>query len=289
MHHGHRLSRGAALATFATALVATGANPALAAGAPGAAPTPDASSTRGSDAIHIAPDGSIRAPSVMSAGVTHLTVTGAAGEALQLVAPRHGETAATLVRDYQHFAGTGLPASTERDFRFVGGSFTGTDLYLYLPAGTYYAFDAGQPTVSAEHVAVVHVRGAAAQVTLPSVTGSIAAIRRDTWAERPTAIGPSGHLLFANASSDTHLVNLLQLRRGTTLAQVKAALADPDADVSTLSTGVYIECGVLSPGGVELVSYTLAPGTYAVLDLWPDDRTGRPHSALGMVRLIQVR
>jgi hypothetical protein len=284
MHHGHRLTRGAALAALVTALVTASANTADAAARPAAA------SSRGSDVIHIGADGSIRAPSVIPAGVTHLTIAGAAGEALQLVAPRHGETAATLVEDYQHFAGTGLPGTTERDFRFVGGSFTGTDLYLYLPAGTYYAFDAGQPTLSADHVAVVHVSGAVPRpVTLPRVTGSITAIRRDTWANRPAAIGPSGHLLFANASSDTHLVNLLQLRPGTTLAQVKAALADPNADVSKLSTGVYIECGVLSPGGVELVSYTLAPGTYAVLDLWPDDRTGRPHSALGMVRLIQVR
>ncbi len=243
----------------------------------------------GASIVQIGADGSIKAPSEVRAGISHLTVTGSPGEALQLVEPRHSESVATLVTDYGQFADTGLPAGTEHDFRFIGGSFTGSDLYLDLAPGTYYAFDAGQSALSAAHVVTLHARGPVQRrINLPRITGSVSAVGTDRWSDRPAEIGRSGHLLFTNAATETHLVNLLQLKPGTTLAEVKATLADPDGDPSGLSTGVYAELGVLSPGGRELVSYSLPAGAYAVLDLWPDDTTGQSHSALGMVRLIHV-
>jgi hypothetical protein len=278
---------GGATIVVALVIACIAATPAQAGAQASPQPTtsPDLSRT-----VTIAADGAIDAPRELHAGIVHLAVTGTPGEALQLVAPRHGESAATLVADYQQFSGTGLPASTEPDFRFVGGSFVGADFYVDLRPGVYFAFDAGQSTLIGAHVATIRVVAGSVRfpIRLPGITGSITAIGADTWSAHPASVRGSGYLLFTNYSTQTHLVNLLQLTAGTSLAEVKAALANPAADVSSLSTGVYAEVGVVSPGGRELVSYSLPAGTYAVLDLWPDDATGQPHSALGMVRLISV-
>ena len=239
--------------------------------------------------VRIGVGGAIKAPPTLHAGITHFVVTGTRGEALQLVTPRRDQSASTLVADYRQFAATDSPAGTERDFRFVGGSFTGSNAYLDLPPGVYYAFDAGQSTLTAAHVADIDVRGKIrGAVNQPGNTGAVTAIGRDMWSTTPAAISRSGYLQFTNSAHETHLANLLQLKPATTLSDVKTALSDPNADVSKLSTGIYAELGVLSPGDSELVSYRLPSGNYALLDLWPDDTTGKPQAALGMVRLIRV-
>ncbi len=238
--------------------------------------------------VVISADGTIQAPARISGGIVHLTVAGSPGEALELAAPRAGGSLSTLVSDYRRFSATGLPRRTEHDFRLVGGALVGADLYLDLGPGTYYAYDAAQPTLSSDRVATIVVTGHSIPAELPRITGTVAAIGHDRWAKFPRSIRTGGHLLFTNMGTEPHLVNLLQLRPGTTLADVQALFSQPGSDPSSISTGVYDELGVLSPGRQELVSYALPAGTYAVLDLWPDDTTGEPHSALGMVRLLRV-
>ncbi len=46
---------------------------------------------------------------------------------------------------------------------------------------------------------------------------------------------------------------------------------------------------VLSPGAELLATYQLPPGTYVLLCFVPDDRTGMPHGAMRMHRVVVVR
>ena len=239
--------------------------------------------------VHLSSHGVLRGLSPTSRGLVRLRVTGAEGEALEILAPRRHATRSTLLRDYRRFGATGSPAKVERDFRFLGGGLVGADVDVRLPAGRYYAFDAGQSSLTRAHLRTIRVRAGCRSARRANVDATITAIAADAWSSRPASIPRYGELRFVNASSRTHLLNLLQLTPGTTLADVEHALAQPEPDLSSISTGVYDEAGVLSPGRREIVSYQLPAGSYALLDLWPDAKTGVPGSAIGMVRLIQLK
>lgn len=254
-----------------------------------AAMQPAAQAAGGHPTAVISARGRITMPHLLTPGVVHISVRGSAGESLELLAPRHGGAAARLVSDYRVFAATGLPGKTEHDFRYIGGALVGKDFYTELTPGTYLAIDGSLSTLTAADVVTIRVRGVGRPSTQPAISGTIAAIGSNTWSAFPTAIERRGYLYFVNASTGTHFVSLLQLKPGTTLAAVRAVLAEADPDPSTVATGVYFNTGVLSPGGQELSSYTLPAGSYAVLDLWPDDHTGRSHSSMGMVRLLTLR
>ena len=237
----------------------------------------------------ISATGRVDLPSSVRPGDRHFRVAGASGHALELVVGKHHAGLARLVADYRQFSRTGLPVRPERDFTFVGGALTGHTVYLHLRRGTYFAFDASGTALATALVRAVHVRGRRRPLDLPRVSARLLAIGSDRWASRPTSIPDHGYLRFVNASRETQLVNLLQLRPHTTLAQVEAVLADPAADPGSVTTGRYAETGVVSPGRSEIASYTLPAGEYALISLWPDDRTGLSHAAHGMVRLITLR
>jgi hypothetical protein len=95
-------------------------------------------------------------------------------------------------------------------------------------------------------------------------------------------------LAFLNESTDYHFVQLQQVKSGTTLAQVKAALRSNDqvGPPPFALSGSY-ETGVVSPGHSQLSTYKLPKGLYALLCFWPDEH-GVPHALMGMVRLIRV-
>jgi hypothetical protein len=261
------------------------------AGTAAASPTPIAarcSNPSRVEMVRLSSHGALRGLRRTSRGLIRLRVAGAEGEALEVVAPRRHATRSTLLRDYRKFAATGTPAKVEHDFRFLGGGLVGADVDLRLSTGTYYAFDAGQSTLTRAHLKTMRVRRACRSARRAHVNATITAIAADAWSARPASIPRRGELRFVNASSRTHLLNLLQLTPGTTLADVEHALAQPQPDLSSISTGVYDEAGVVSPRQREIVSYHLPAGTYAALDLWPDAKTGAPGSAMGMVRLIQL-
>jgi hypothetical protein len=238
--------------------------------------------------VDIAANGAVHVRHWIPAGYIKFDIDGASGHSLQLVRPKHHASVADLVADGNAFDSTGKPTGIERDFTAFGGSNTQTDLWVRLPHGTYYAIDTGVQKLTSNHVAVLHVGGSYAIADRPHVGAAIAAVGEMSWAKRPTHIPSHGVLAFLNEATDYHFVNLQQLKPGTTLAEVKKAIASPNQSgpPSFALAGSY-STGVLSPSHSQLSTYKLPKGLYALMCFWPDEN-GVPHAVMGMVRLINV-
>lgn len=235
--------------------------------------------------VDIAASGAVDMPHSIPAGFIKFDIDGAAGHALQLVRPKHHASVARLVADANAFAASGNSRGVERDFTAIGGSATQTDLWVRLPHGTYYALDIEPRTLTKQHVAVLHVGGERVVADRPHVSAVLTAVGEKRWAKRPLRIPSRGTMAFLNESTDYHFVVLQQVKRGTTLAQVKAALKSPNPPSFGLS-GFYTT-GVLSPGHDQLSTYRLPKGLYFLACFWTDEH-GAPHAVMGMVRMINV-
>jgi hypothetical protein len=236
----------------------------------------------------ISAHGVVTMPRTIRPGRVKIAVTGHRGEELQLVKPRHGAGRTNLISDVAGI-GVGKPRALEHDFALLGGALTGASFEQTVTPGTYYVIDANLARLTKNTITEVTVAGARVDAAAPALTGSISAIADMSWSGKPASIAHSGYLRFRNASSSTHFLVLSQLKPHATLADVRALLTAPDADPSTVFTGIETDSGVLSPGQQETLSYSLPKGRYAVLCFWPDDQTGMSHAAMGMVRLIELR
>jgi hypothetical protein len=94
---------------------------------------------------------------------------------------------------------------------------------------------------------------------------------------------------FQNQSAmDVHELSLGRLHPGKTVADV-VAWADPRTGGGPPPFDVMGGAGALNPGGgQEWFSLHLPPGSYIAFCLVPDDETGLPHAAMGMVQAFTV-
>ncbi|PKV83771.1 hypothetical protein [Streptomyces sp. TLI_146] len=93
-------------------------------------------------------------------------------------------------------------------------------------------------------------------------------------------------ILVHNASDELHEMALQPVKRGTTDAQIQAFFGGNGSGTPPF-TGPSLGLGVISPGRTALLeTHHLPPGTYALLCFVPDDRTGRPHVAEGMHKVV---
>jgi hypothetical protein len=259
-------------AAAAVGLVLAGAAPAQ------AAPSPTVQ-------VDIAASGAIHMRHSLPAGYIKFDVDGADGHTLQLVKPKHHASVDQLVTDTNAFSSTGKATGLERDFTAMGGSLTQTDLWVRLPHGRYYAIDIQPTTLTKQHVVVLHVGAGHAVADRPHVGAVITAVDEMRWAKSPKHIPSHGVLAFLNESTDYHFIVLLQVKPGTTLAEVKESLMSPGQPSFALS-GNY-STGVLSPGNAQLSTYSLPKGKYVLACFWPDEN-GVPHAAMGMLRFIHI-
>lgn len=88
-----------------------------------------------------------------------------------------------------------------------------------------------------------------------------------------------------NAATDVHEFTIGRLHPGKTAADVQAWAAAPNGPPPFDDAG---GAGALSPGGREWFTLDLAPGRYVAFCMVPDDMTGIPHAASGMVRGFTV-
>ena len=113
--------------------------------------------------------------------------------------------------------------------------------------------------------------------------------------EKPIPAGP--HLWkFTNTGSQPHIMILFRGPAGITMDQIMTLLQLPED--ATPPPGVpYQESdfdfnqpgsGVLSSGQTNWLALDLAPGTYIALCFVPDEQTGAPHAAMGMVQVFTV-
>jgi hypothetical protein len=252
------------------------------------AAAPANASTCATVQVDITSSGAVHMAHHIPAGYLKLDVDGPGGHTLQLARPKHGASVGRLIADNTALSTTGKANGIERDFVAVGGSETGTDLWVRLPHGTYYAFDQAATTLTRSKVAVVHVGGSYVVADRPHVAAVITAVGEMSWAKRPKHIPSHGVMAFLNESSDYHFVDLQQIKEGTTLAKVKAALASPNQQgAPDFALGGSYSTGALSPSHTQLSTYKLPKGLYALLCFWPDEN-GVPHALMGMVRLIRV-
>ena len=96
---------------------------------------------------------------------------------------------------------------------------------------------------------------------------------------------------FDNAGVEDHMVVIFRLKKGTTNAQFKKALASPDGSglekVSASDPNVSGTPGVIGPGQKTTVMTELTAGTYGLACFIPAP-DGAPHTAHGMFKTFTV-
>ncbi|HYH75605.1 MAG TPA: hypothetical protein VD735_06650 [Candidatus Saccharimonadales bacterium] len=97
----------------------------------------------------------------------------------------------------------------------------------------------------------------------------------------------TGALNIYNKSRELHFTRFVQVKQGTTNAQISAWLAGTGAD-PTVPGGSVLSFGTLSPQRYAQLNLNVNPGTYVILDFIPDTTTGRPHALDGMFLLTTV-
>ncbi|MFK8909724.1 hypothetical protein [Streptomyces sp. YS-3] len=94
------------------------------------------------------------------------------------------------------------------------------------------------------------------------------------------------NVLVHNASDEIHEMGLQPVKPGTTDAQLQKFFAGHTAGQPPF-TGPSLGLGAISPGRTALLEpHHLRPGTYALLCFVPDDKTGVPHVAEGMHKVV---
>ena len=90
----------------------------------------------------------------------------------------------------------------------------------------------------------------------------------------------SGWMSTTNKALEPHFVDLAQVKRGTTDADITAAFnGGPDP---TIKGGGSTGTGLISPGHRFLWTYDLPHGRYAAFCFWPSKVDGMPHALMGM-------
>lgn len=95
--------------------------------------------------------------------------------------------------------------------------------------------------------------------------------------------GHGNYRFVDTAPADAHELLLLRVKKGTTKAQVVDFFKKGGQGLPPFLLGFAGGSGALAPGGSDIVSLNLAKGDYVALCLVPDDKTGMPHAAMGMV------
>jgi hypothetical protein len=88
-----------------------------------------------------------------------------------------------------------------------------------------------------------------------------------------------------HAAIDVHEFSIGRLHDGKTARDVQKWAAAPNGPPPFDDAG---GAGALSPGGREWFTLDLAPGNYVAFCLVPDEKTGVPHAATGMVKAFTV-
>jgi hypothetical protein len=165
--------------------------------------------------------------------------------------------------------------------------------YENLPPGHYLLLCfVPDPTTHMPHFAMGMY--APFTVTGPARSGSVHAEQTVIAADPfrfviPAKLHTDSVVRFRNASAmDVHELSLGTLHPGKTVADV-VAWADPRTGGGPPPYDDMGGAGAVNPGGgQEWFTLHLRPGGYIAFCLVPDDETGLPHAAMGMVQAFTV-
>lgn len=96
----------------------------------------------------------------------------------------------------------------------------------------------------------------------------------------------SGTITVKNTSNDLlHLDFMQHVKKGTTRQEVINGIENNDFSFGRPGSA---GADVLSAGRSQTITYRLPAGTYAEICFMPDPKTGMPHFAMGMVRIVHL-
>jgi hypothetical protein len=168
---------------------------------------------------------------------------------------------------------------------FYGGlSAVGQVSYkTVLPDGSYYAAQVNNPSATARTFQVA----GGAHATLPATNQSVSMKEPDQFVVSGSGARlHRGPLRISNESGELHFAQFVQVKPGTTDADITAWFAG--GENPTVSGGAVLNFGTQSPGRASVVDVTLPSGTYALLDYIPDTTSGMPHAFGGMHSVVTV-
>ena len=289
-----RLNPTLRLAGFALILGAAAACAAATPAAISAAPTPAATAVQ---SIEIgAADFSYSAPDTVAAGWTRVTLKNNGQELhhMQLFRGRPGVTAQQLVDAVK--AG---PAEIFKIATAEGGPGTtvptsSTETYVDLLPGTYLLACFVSGADHAPHLAkgmtkvvIVTDPAGGSLLTAPATEGSVT-LKDFTIENFPGTLPPGRHIFrIVNAGPQPHEANILQLAPGKTARDAIDFFTAPAGPPPFTAVG-----GVqaVTPGVTDAILVVdLKLGNYLAICNIPDPTSGKPHSALGMIKEFTVK
>jgi hypothetical protein len=205
-------------------------------------------------------------------------------------------------------------AASTRDINKIAIALGGGDTFgsarffrsdtIWLPGrGTYYVINTGAgngpvPTV----VGMLQARGRTVEEGAADHSGTISLGNgsADTITLRGH-MSAKGTIKVRNNGEGIHLLQISKVANGVTDAQVQAEYnslmmnmnqaPNPDpAGVTTMTTvsTPFTGSDAVSPGHASLLSYNLPPGTYLLQCFIADDKTGIPHTFMGMHLIVHL-
>jgi flagellar hook-length control protein FliK len=220
-------------------------------------------------------------------------VRGTANGSIQLLRLKSGYTIADLAADIGPLMAGDVPTVQRVDANvvFYGGipipasgarpNMWGTDIDK---AGTYYVINLKRSTL-----ATIKAKGAHQTRSLPSADGKLGMKGSMTF-NAPASNPHRGWMKTTNNAIQPHFVNLSQVKKSTTDADVQAWLAAPSGPPTFFKPGGgEADTEVVSPGHTIVWKYHVPKGKYLSLCFYPDKDTGVPHAFMGMYALMNMK
>lgn len=234
---------------------------------------------------------SLRGVRGLHAGRANLVVKGKGHNSVTFGTLKAGYTMPEFLKDAQQgFEKNNLKAIKRvyANVDALGGLAPGqTGTIVFPHPGRYFALvTAGrisQPTM--------FTVGSKRKTRMPHIDGRIVAKDGPGWSGSSN-LPAQGTLMFKNAATThvLHFMGMNQVKEGTTVEQVLAALQGPEnaAPPEWVLSG-EMGTDVIAPHRAMTVDYDLPPGQYVVLCFMPDPNMhGMPHALMGMIEMIHL-
>jgi hypothetical protein len=180
-----------------------------------------------------------------------------------------------------------------RDARFFGlaqvGKGTPATVTEQLTAGTYYLADTGsEPGPAGPAVTKFTVSDSDGR-SGPSARGPVITMTSSDRFISPNVLPAQGTVTVRNVSDTLHFMSIEPVKAGTTDADIdKFGQSGAQGPPPFALDGPSVGLNILSPGKQAELSYKLPPGTYVLLCFIADDKTGLPHVAMGMHKVVTL-
>jgi hypothetical protein len=209
---------------------------------------------------------------------------------VQLLRLRHGYTLADAFNDIPQIFGGDVAAikRVDKNVVFYGGMNAKGDrsnpqkwAANLNTSGTYYLVN-----FDTQKLAPLKVRGSQQDRAIPSRDGFINTKTSHNRAHNTFKAGrhnaASGWMSTRNKAHEPHFVDIEQVKKGTTNADITALFNGTASSNPFVRHGAGTDTGVISPGHRFLWAYDLKPAKYAVMCFWPSIMNGKPHAEMGM-------